>query len=79
MDKILACKILKTHGIHGVLKIKVFIENWDLYWNKIINVNNMPMEILESKIFDKKHNYFLIKLKDVSRLEDAITFLGKEG
>jgi 16S rRNA processing protein RimM len=79
MDKILACKILKTHGIHGVLKIKVFIENWDLYWNKIINLNNMPMDIMESKLFDKKHNYFLIKLKDVSRLEEAITFLGKEG
>lgn len=78
MDKILACKVLKNHGLHGSLKIKVLIENWDLYWNKIIDQNNNPLAITSSKIFDSKHNYYLINIKGVNKIEDGLKFIGHE-
>ena len=78
MDKILACTVLKTHGIHGELKIKVLLEDWDLYYTKIIDKNYKHVEINKSRIFDKKHNYYLVHLNNINKVEEAINFVTQE-
>jgi 16S rRNA processing protein RimM len=76
--KILAAQVLKSHGVHGVLKVGVYLEDFPEYFNKLVDENQKPVEIITCTIFDEKHNYFLIKIKDCNRLEDTLLYIGKK-
>ena len=76
--KILAAKVLKSHGIHGGLKVAVYLEEFDKYFNQLTNEDESPVEIITCKIFDQKHNYYLVTLKTCNRLEDTLLYIGKK-
>ena len=76
--KILAAKVLKSHGIHGALKVAVYLEDFDKYFTKITNESGESISLVTCKIFDQKHNYYLVTLKDCNKLEDTLFYLGNQ-
>ena len=76
--KILAAKVLKAHGLHGVLKVVSYLNNWDEKISNIEDKNAMAVPINKSTIFHQKNNYFLVKLDGINNLEDAMGFIGDQ-
>jgi 16S rRNA processing protein RimM len=75
--KILAAKVLKHHGIYGVLKIEVYLDNWLNYLKNIIDENNKTINIINCSCLDKKKNHFLIKLNNVNNIDEAFPYISK--
>ena len=76
--KILAAKVLKAHGLHGVVKIVSYLNNWLEKLSHIENKNHEKVPIIKSTIFHQKNNYFLIKLENINNLEDAMNLIGDQ-
>jgi 16S rRNA processing protein RimM len=78
MKKILAAKILKGHGVHGVLKIGVYLENFENYYKKLMDDKENPIEILSCSILDQPKKYYLVKLPGINKLEDTLAYIGRK-
>ena len=76
--KILAAKVLKAHGLHGVVKIVSYLNNWLEKLSHIENKNYEKVPIIKSTIFHQKNNYFLIKVENINTLEDAMNLIGDQ-
>ena len=75
---ILAAKVLKAHGLHGVLKVAVFLDRWDDYKHFLTNNRQEPIPIIHSSIFNKKQNYYLVKLEGIHKIEDTLQYIGQQ-
>ena len=78
MKKILAAKVLKHHGLHGALKIACFLEDFPKYYHRLINDQGESVPITSCTLLDAKHNYYIIKLQELTKVEDTLKFIGRQ-
>ena len=73
---LLAGKIVNTHGIRGEVKIFPYCDSAEFLQNfKNIYIDNKSVKVLSSRVHK---NMFLAKLENITAIEDAEVYIGKE-
>jgi 16S rRNA processing protein RimM len=78
MTQILAAKVLKSHGLHGVLKVVAFLEDFPKYYKKLVDDRGNPLLLNSCVLLDATHNYYLIKVEGLHKVEDTLQYIGHQ-